>query len=57
MERAESAFERVSDAVKFTLPEALFIAPERLESLLEPFHVVEFDGGTTFPNRVVIDWT
>ena len=56
MERAESAFERVSDAVKFTPPAALFIAPERLESLLEPFHVVEFDGGTTFPNRVVIDW-
>jgi transcription-repair coupling factor (superfamily II helicase) len=56
MERAESAFERVSDALKFTPPEALFIAPEKLQSLLEPFHVIEFDGGTTFADRVVIDW-
>ena len=56
MERAESAFERVSDAVKFTPPEALFIAPEKLPYLLEPFHVIEFDGGTTFADRVVIDW-
>ena len=56
MERAESAFERVSNAVKFTPPEALFIGPEKLESLLEPFHVVEFDGGTSFADRVVIDW-
>ena len=56
MERAESAFERVSDAVQFTPPEALFIGPEKLESLLEPFHVVEFDGGTSFADRVVIDW-
>ncbi len=56
MERAESAFERVSDAVKFTPPEALFIGPEKLESLIEPFHVVEFDGGTSFADRVVIDW-
>ena len=44
MERAESAFERVSDTVNFTPPEALFIAPEQLETLLEPFHVVEFDS-------------
>ena len=56
MERAESAFERVSDAVKFTPPEALFIGPEKLEPLLQPFHVVEFDGGTSFADRVVIDW-
>ena len=56
MERAESAFERVSDSVKFTPPESLFIRPERLESLLKPFHVVEFDGGTSFPNRMIIDW-
>ena len=56
MERAESAFERVSDALKFTAPDKLFIAPERLQSLLDPFHIIEFDGGTTFPERLVIDW-
>ncbi|MAI23901.1 MAG: transcription-repair coupling factor [Crocinitomicaceae bacterium] len=56
MERAESAFERVSDSVKFTPPESLFVRPERLETLLKPFHVVEFDGGTSFPNRMIIDW-
>lgn len=55
-ERAESAFERVSDALKFTPPDALYINSEQLESLLTPFHVVEFNGGTSFPDRLVIDW-
>jgi transcription-repair coupling factor (superfamily II helicase) len=56
MERAESAFERVSDSLKFTAPDELFIAPEKLLPLLSPFHVVEFDGGTTFPERLVLQW-
>lgn len=56
MEKAVSAFERLSSAVKFTPPEKLYLAPESLTSLLEPFHVIEFDGGTTFPDRIVVDW-
>ncbi|MDA1336696.1 MAG: transcription-repair coupling factor [Bacteroidetes bacterium] len=56
MERAENAFERLSSPLKFTPPEKLFIAPEDLEELIRPFHVIEFDGGTTFSERVVIDW-
>ena len=56
MEKAENAFERVSAELNFTPPEKLYLDPSGLQKLLEPFHVIEFDGGTTFPNRVVIDW-
>jgi transcription-repair coupling factor (superfamily II helicase) len=56
MEKAENAFERVSAELNFTPPEKLYLDPSGLKKLLEPFHVIEFDGGTTFPNRVVIDW-
>ena len=56
MERAESAFERVSDQMAFTPPSDLFIGPQNFKRLIEPFHVQEFDGGTSFPERVVIAW-
>ena len=56
MEKAENAFERVSAELNFTPPDKLYLDPSGLQKLLEPFHVIEFDGGTTFPNRVVIDW-
>lgn len=52
-ERAENAFERTSGQIQFTPPDELFIAPDRLDELLAPFRVVEFDGGTTFPQRTV----
>ena len=53
-ERAEKAFERVSGQIKHTPPGELFIAPERLDDLVQPFRVVEFDGGTSFANRTVL---
>jgi transcription-repair coupling factor (superfamily II helicase) len=56
MEKAEKAFERVSAKLNFTPPDQLYLEPSGLQKLLNPFHVIEFDGGTTFPNRVVIDW-
>ena len=56
MEKAEKAFERVSSELNFTPPDQLYLEPTRLQKLLDPFHVIEFDGGTTFPDRVVIDW-
>ncbi|MDE0870968.1 MAG: transcription-repair coupling factor [Flavobacteriales bacterium] len=56
MERAVTAFSRVSKQVQFTPPKELFIGPEKLDSLITPFHVLEFDGGTSFPNRTVIAW-
>jgi transcription-repair coupling factor (superfamily II helicase) len=56
MEKAEKAFERVSSKLNFTPPDQLYLEPSGLQKLLNPFHVIEFDGGTTFPNRVVIDW-
>ena len=56
MERAVTAFSRVSKQVQFTPPEELFIGPEKLDNLIAPFHVLEFDGGTSFPNRTVIAW-
>jgi transcription-repair coupling factor (superfamily II helicase) len=56
MERAVTAFSRVSKQVQFTPPKELFIGPEKLDSLIAPFHVLEFDGGTSFPNRTVIAW-
>ncbi len=56
MERAVTAFSRVSKQVQFTPPKELFIGPEKLDSLIAPFHVLEFNGGTSFPNRTVIAW-
>ena len=56
MEKAEKAFERVSSELNFTPPDQLYLEPNQLQKLLDPFHVIEFDGGTTFPDRVVIDW-
>lgn len=56
MEKAVNAFERLSGAVKFTPPDDLYLAPETLMSLLEPFHVIEFDGGTSFADRIVVEW-
>ena len=52
-DRAEQAFSRTSGQIKFTPPEELFIAPADLDGLLAPFRVVEFDGGTSFPERTV----
>ena len=52
--RAEEAFARTSGQIQFTPPEDLYIAPDRLDGLLEPFRVVEFDGGTTFAERSVL---
>lgn len=56
MEKAVNAFERLSGAVKFTPPDDLYLAPETFMSLLEPFHVIEFDGGTSFADRIVVEW-
>ena len=56
MQKAEKAFERVSSELNFTPPDQLYLEPNQLQKLLDPFHVIEFDGGTTFPDRVVIDW-
>ena len=56
MEKAEKAYERVSEELNFTPPDKLYIDPSGFQKLIDPFHVIEFDGGTTFPNRVVIDW-
>lgn len=56
MEKAEKAFERVAPELNFTPPDKLYLDPSGLQKLLRPFHVIEFDGGTTFPNRVVIEW-
>jgi transcription-repair coupling factor (superfamily II helicase) len=55
-EKAETAYERVSEELNFTPPDKLYLDPSKFQKLLEPFHIIEFDGGTTFPNRVVIDW-
>jgi transcription-repair coupling factor (superfamily II helicase) len=52
--RAEEAFARTSGQIQFTPPDELYIAPDRLDGLLEPFRVVEFDGGTTFAERSVL---
>lgn len=54
MEKAETAYNRRSGQVQFTPPEALFVAPERLDALLAPFSVVEFGGGSSFPDRLIV---
>ena len=56
MEKAEKAYERVSEELNFTPPDKLYIDPAGFQKLIDPFHVIEFDGGTTFPDRLVIDW-
>lgn len=56
MEKAEKAYERVSEELNFTPPDKLYINPAGFQKLIDPFHVIEFDGGTTFPDRLVIDW-
>lgn len=54
LQRAEEAYKRTSGQIQFTPPEELYIAPDRLMDLLEPFRVVEFDGGTSFAQRSVL---
>ncbi|MGB1636529.1 MAG: transcription-repair coupling factor, partial [Flavobacteriales bacterium] len=56
MERARSHFDRLSGEVKRTPPEELFLDGEHLEGLLEPFSVVEFGGGTTWANRMILKY-
>lgn len=56
LEKAETAYERVSEELNFTPPDKLYLDPSKFQKLLDPFHIIEFDGGTSFPNRVVIDW-
>ena len=56
LERAENAFERVSDQLLFTPPHELYTAPKALDKIIDPFHVIEFDGGTSFPDRITIAW-
>lgn len=56
MERAVSAYERLSEQIAFTPPSALFVGSKDFKRLIDPFHVQEFNGGTSFPRRVVISW-
>jgi transcription-repair coupling factor (superfamily II helicase) len=56
MERAVSAYARLSEQIAFTPPSALFIGSKDFKRLIDPFHVQEFNGGTSFPKRVVISW-
>lgn len=56
MERAVSAYARLSEQIAFTPPSALFIGSKDFKRLIDPFHVQEFNGGTSFPKRVVIAW-
>lgn len=56
LERAEAAYARRSGNVKFTPPEELYVSPDALDGILEPFSVVEFGGGTSFLERVVVSY-
>ena len=56
MERARSHYDRLSGEVTRTPPDELFLSGDALEGLLEPFSVVEFGGGTTWPNRVILKY-
>ena len=56
MERARAHYDRLSGEVKRTPPEDLFLDGEHLEGLLEPFSVVEFGGGTTWANRMILKY-
>ena len=56
MERARAHHDRLSGEVKRTPPEELYLDGQHLQGLLEPFAVVEFGGGTTWPARVILKY-
>ena len=56
LEKATKLYEKLSGEVKRTPPEELYLDPTAFTSLIEDFRVVEFGGGTTFPDRVVIEY-
>ncbi|MDA0729184.1 MAG: transcription-repair coupling factor [Bacteroidetes bacterium] len=56
MERARSHFDRLNGEVKRTPPEELYLDGSQLDGLLEPFTVVEFGGGSTWPQRTILKY-
>ena len=56
LEKATKLYEKLSGEVKRTPPEELYLDPSAFTSLIEDFRVVEFGGGTTFPDRAVIEY-
>lgn len=56
LDKATKLYEKLSGEVKRTPPEELYLDPTAFTSLIEDFRVVEFGGGTTFPDRVVIEY-
>ncbi len=52
--RAEEAFGRLKGPLQHTPPAGLYVAPAELDALLAPFRVVEWGGGTSFPERTVV---
>ena len=56
LEKATKLYEKLSGEVKRTPPEELYLDPTAFTSLIEDFRVVEFGGGTTLSDRVVIEY-
>ena len=56
LSKARSHFERLDGELEHTPPEELYLDPGVFKSMIEDFRVVEFGGGTTFPDRLTIDF-
>ena len=56
LEKARAHYERLDGELEHTPPEELYLDPGVFKSMIEDFRVVEFGGGTTFPDRVTLDY-
>ena len=56
LEKARAHYERLDGELEHTPPEELYLDPGVFKSMIEDFRVVEFGGGTTFPERLTLDY-
>ena len=56
LEKARSHYHRLDWELEHTPPEELYLDPSVFKSMIEEFRVVEFGGGTTFPDRITVDY-
>tara|TARA_B100000683_G_C12505210_1_gene558906 strand:- start:3117 stop:5756 length:2640 start_codon:yes stop_codon:yes gene_type:complete len=56
LEKARAHYERLDGELEYTPPEELYLDPGVFKSMIDEFRVVEFGGGTTFPDRLTLDY-
>lgn len=56
LEKATAHYGRLEGETKRTPPDELYLDPKIFKGLINDFSVVEFGGGTTFPDRLTIPY-